>query len=86
MKTQSVDTDPEIEARLVLAYRGMTPSQKLASVRAGNQAVQKLQMSDIRRQHPLASEREVRLRLGTRWLGAEMMRTVFGWDADQEGY
>lgn len=85
MKTQSVDTDPRIEARLILAYREMSASQKLACVRAGNQSVQKLQLADLRRRYPEADERELRLRLGARWLGAETMRTVFGWDPDQEG-
>ena len=85
MKTQSVDTDPRIEARLILAYRDMSVSQKLACVRAGNQSVQKLQLADLRRRYPEADERELRLRLGARWLGAETMRKVFGWDPDQEG-
>ena len=41
---------------------------------------------DIRRRHPDATSREQQLRLASRWLPAETMRRVFGWDPDREGY
>jgi hypothetical protein len=86
MKTQSPDTHPEVERILIEGYRRMSVAEKLSSVRAMNQAVQTLQMGDIRRRHPDASEREVRLRLASRWLGPDLMRKAFGWDSEKEGY
>jgi hypothetical protein len=85
MKTQSIDTDPRVEARWIEGLRAMTSSQKLASVRAGNRAVQKLQLADIKRRYPTATERELRLRLASRSLDASTMRRVFGWDPELEG-
>jgi hypothetical protein len=86
MKTQSVDTDPRVEELLIEAYRRMTPSEKLASVRAGNRAVQSLQMADIQRRYPDADERELHLRLASRSLPRELMIAAFGWDPEVEGY
>ncbi|MCC2668246.1 MAG: hypothetical protein K0Q72_717 [Armatimonadetes bacterium] len=86
MKPQLNDTDPQVEAMLIEAYRRMAPSEKLASVQAGNRAVQKLQSADIRRRHPDADERELQLRLASRWIPRELMLKAFGWDPDVEGY
>jgi hypothetical protein len=82
----SPDTDPEVERILIEGYRRMTPSQKLQRVRELNQLVQRLALADIRRRYPDASPRECELRLASRWLDADLMRKVFGWDPDQEGY
>jgi hypothetical protein len=64
----------------------MTVAAKLEQVRAMTLAVQELALLDIRRRHPDASERELELRLASRWLGPELMRRAFGWDPDREGY
>jgi hypothetical protein len=86
MKTQVNDTDPRIEEMLIEAYRRMTPAEKLASVQAGNRAVQALQLADIRRRHPDAGERELQLRLASRCIDRDLMVKAFGWDPDVEGY
>jgi len=80
------DTRPEIEAILLAGYRAMSPQQKMERVRAMTRAVQEVAMFDIRRRHPDAPERELSLRLASRWLDAATMRKVFGWDPDREGY
>src|SRR4029079_10095599 len=67
------DTSPAVEAILIEGYRRMSPSQKLERVRAPNHAVQELALADIRRRHPSASERELSLRLASRWIGPELM-------------
>ena len=36
--------------------------------------------------HPEASEREIKLRVASRRIPAELMRRAFGWDPDKEGY
>jgi hypothetical protein len=86
MKPLSRDTHPEAEKVLIEGYRRMTPGQKLAKVRALNQMAQRLQLADLRERYPRADENELRLRLASRWLPAELMRKAFSWDPDQEGY
>jgi hypothetical protein len=80
------DTSPEAEKVLIELYRRMPAWQKLRQVSQLNRAVQELALCDIRRRHPHADEREQRLRLASRWLSAETMRKVYGWDPDEEGY
>jgi hypothetical protein len=80
------DTSPEVEKVLIELYRRMPNWQKLRQVSELTRAVQELALCDIRRRHPHADEREQRLRLASRWLTAETMRKVYGWDPDKEGY
>lgn len=80
------DTAPEAEAVLVRGMRAMPAWKKLRRVTEMNQLVQHLALSDITRRHPHASERELSLRLASRWLSADIMRRVWGWDPEREGY
>jgi hypothetical protein len=80
------DTDPAVDALLIEAYRRMSPAEKLERVRALNHAVQELAVADIRRRHPDADEREISLRLASRWLDPELMLRAFGWDVRKAGY
>ena len=80
------DTSPEAEKLLIELYRRMPAWQKLRQVSDLTRMVQDLALCDIRRRHPHADEREQRLRLASRWLSADTMRKVYGWDPDQEGY
>lgn len=84
--TEPNDTDPRIEAVLVAGYRAMSASQKLARVTALTRAVQELALLDIRRRHPEADQRELALRLASRWIDADVMKRVFGWDVQVAGY
>jgi hypothetical protein len=43
-------------------------------------------MMDIRRRHPHADERELRLRLASRTMDPELLKRAFGWDVKVEGY
>lgn len=83
---QTNDTDPRVEAILVSGYRAMSVSQKLARVTALTRAVQELALLDIRRRHPDAGQREVALRLASRWIDADLMKRAFGWDVGAAGY
>lgn len=80
------DTDPRIEAVLVAGYRAMSVSQKLARVTALTRAVQELALLDIRRRHPQADQRELALRLASRWLDPDLMKRVFDWDVRAAGF
>ncbi len=80
------DTEPAVEAMLIEGLRRMSPPQKLERVRALNHAVQELALLDIRRRHPDADERELALRLASRWIEPELMVCAFGWDVRKVGY
>jgi hypothetical protein len=80
------DTDPRIEAILVVGYRAMSASQKLTRVTALTRAVQELALLDIRRRHPGANQRELALRLASRWIDADLMKRAFDWDVKSSGY
>jgi hypothetical protein len=86
MEPLSSDTSPEAERVLIEGYRKMPGWQKLQRVQALNQLAQQLALLDIRRRHSQASERELQLRLASRWLEPELMRQAFGWDPEVEGY
>jgi hypothetical protein len=62
------------------AWRKMQKVQQLNRLTTG------LAMSDIRRNHPNASERELRLRLASRRIDRELLRRYFGWDVRVRGF
>lgn len=80
------DTSPDIEALMIERYREMTPQQKLERVSDMICAVRELAMADVRRRYPRASERELKLRVASRWLDPDLMVRAFGWDPRVEGY
>jgi hypothetical protein len=86
MRPLSPDTHPEVEKRLIEAYRRMSAAEKLQRVRELTQFVQQLALADIRRRYPEADEHECRMRLASRWIEPELMRRAYGWDPDKEGY
>lgn len=86
MKPLSPDTSPEAEAILIEGYRRMPAWKKLQQVGELSELVSQLALNDIRRRHPQAGERELKLRLASRRIEPELMRKAFGWDPDEEGY
>lgn len=86
MTSLSQDTPPEIERLMIEGYRRMTGAQKLCIMQDLNRAARLLALGDIQRQYPNASEREIRLRLASRWIEPELMKKAFGWDVEVEGY
>jgi hypothetical protein len=80
------DTDPRIDAVLVAGYRAMSVSQKLARVTDLTRTVQRLALLDIRRRHPHAAQRELDLRLASRWIEPDLMKRVFDWDVQAAGF
>ncbi len=71
------DTDPEIEARQIDAWRRMTPEEKWHLVEAMNRTVRELALAGIRERFPNASEREQFLRLAQLRLGDDLAREVY---------
>jgi hypothetical protein len=86
MKPISIDTPPEIEKLLIEGYRRMPDWRKLHCIAELNAGIRAMQRAEIRRRYPQADERELRLRLASRWIEPELMRCAFGWDPEQEGY
>jgi hypothetical protein len=74
------DTHPDIERRLLDAYRQMTPAQKMRSVKAMHRAAREAIRGEVRQRYPHASEEERALRVASRFLDAETMLRVYGWD------
>ncbi len=71
---------------MIEGYRKMPVWRKLQQVREMTRLVYELAMNDVRRNYPQADERELKLRLASRWLDPELMRKAFGWDPEKEGY
>ena len=86
MKTQSPDTSPEAEQILIEGFRRMTIPQKMARLQQMSKLARTLALQEIRRRYPDADDQEMRLRLASRWIPANLMRKAFGWDPDERGY
>jgi hypothetical protein len=82
----AVDTDPKVEQLQIAALRGMPPWRKLEQVGALTERTAALALTDIRRRHPHASDRELRLRLASRRMDPALLRAAFGWDVAAHGY
>jgi hypothetical protein len=87
MRTQFPDTPPEIEQRLIEAYRRMSPEERLLKALELNRAAQEMAAARIRAKYgPDLPERELRLRLAALWIDRETMVRAFGWDPEVKGY
>jgi len=80
------DTHPRIEKRLIEGLRQMSGEEKLLRLRDLNQFLDKLAEADVRQCHPEADEREVRLRVVSRRVPADLLRRATGWDPREKGY
>jgi len=78
--------DPKLERILLEALRKMTPAQKFEKVSDMMVAMHILAMSDVRRRHPDADERECLLRVASRRVPEDLMLKAFGWDVKEKGY
>lgn len=70
------DTHPEVERRLVEAYRRMTPVQKMAKVCELNRAVTMLAMAGVRAREPEISDREAEFRVAELRYGVGLIRRL----------
>lgn len=58
--------------------------KKLQQVGELSDLVYQLALNDLRRHYPNANERELKLRLASRWIEPELLRKAFGWNVDTE--
>ncbi len=80
------DTKPEAMAVLIEGYRRMTAEEKLRKVDELNKFLVALIEAEVRKRYPDADEREIRLRVASRWLPPELMKKAFGWNPKERGY
>lgn len=78
------DAPPEVQRLVVEGWRRMTPAEKVAQVRRLTDTARRFALAGIRRRHPEASERELRLRLASYWLDRETMVRYLDWDPEVE--
>jgi hypothetical protein len=84
-RTQAADTTAAVEQIVVEGWRSMSPAEKVRVVRELTSTARRFSLAGIRRRHPEASEREVRLRLASFWLDRETMIRLFDWDPELRG-
>lgn len=84
-RTQSPDTDPQVERALFDRYRSMTPSERMDHVSMLGRLAEDVALADLRRRYPDATDGDNRLRLASRWIDRETMIRLYGWDPDTRG-
>lgn len=80
VRTQSMDTPPEIEAIQIRLYCEMGPRGRFAAALELNDALDHLALAGIRSRHGALADNESRLRLFALRLSREQMIGAFGWD------
>lgn len=74
----NIDTSPQADARYHELLRRMAPERRLEAAMRLSQAVRELAEAGIRKRHPKADEREVRIRLTVRLYGRTQAQRLFG--------
>lgn len=82
---QTPDTSRDVEDRLFALYRALDPEERLRRVLRFSDSLRAIALARIRADFPDAPEREVRLRLASRWLDRETLLRVWGWDPRDHG-
>jgi hypothetical protein len=77
-RPQAEDTDPLVDARLIAAYRAMTPEQKAARIAEDSRALERLALAGIALRYADADARERLLHLAAIRLGPGLLQRVFG--------
>ena len=85
-KTQSPDTSYEAEQILIKHYRRMSPEEKIAKMRQLNDFAANAIFAEVRGRYPEAPEREIWLRVASRYIPADLMIKAYGWNPDEMGY
>jgi hypothetical protein len=80
MRSEPTDTSPETERALIEAIRQAPVWKRIALVCDLIDASRALALADLRRQHPAASEEELRRRLAFRLLPPEDVKRAYGWE------
>jgi hypothetical protein len=73
----AADTPLDVEARQVRAWRAMSAADQAALVAGLSQTAFDVARAGVRQRHPLASEREVFLRMAMLTLGLDLAARVY---------
>jgi hypothetical protein len=76
-RPQADDTEPDVDRRLIAAYRAMTSAQKAARVAEDSLAVERLALAGIALRHPAAGADERLLALAALRLGDGAVHQVY---------
>lgn len=71
-------TPPEVEALLLDRYRRMTPAAKAAKVASLTATTHAVALAGLRLAHPHDTERELKLRLASRYIDRDLLERAFG--------
>lgn len=82
----TADTSRAAEEHLFEHYRRLEPWEKVRIMCELGALVEAAARRGIRERHVGATEREVRLRLAALRHGADLVRRVWDWDPDVEGW
>ncbi len=80
------DTDPAAMEVWLELLRKKTPGEKLAAVLGASDLLLACYEMGVRRQHPGASEMEIRARVAARHLPRELVIAAYGWDPEPNGH
>lgn len=72
------DTTPEVEELVLRLRRAQTPGQRMTNALEMCELVRSLETGLLRKQHPEASEDEIRFLLAEKRYGRDVARRVFG--------
>ena len=86
MKPLFDDTHPKIEAMYIAGIRAMTPEVRFARTGALFAVMDRYSEMGVRHNHPDAPPDEVRLRVLSRRIPADLMHRAYGWDVKEKGY
>jgi len=78
MAILSEDTHPEVEARLLAAWRKMTPHEKLDRVSQMRDTVVNFAMAGLRVRHPDETATQLRRRLAAQLVGEDLAARAYG--------
>ena len=80
------DTPLEVEILMIEGMRRMSLADKWAAMNRMAQILVSIVDAEVRKTHPEADEQEIRLRIASRYLPPEILKTVFDWDVKEKGY
>lgn len=75
---EMLDTTPQARARYYELLRRATLAQRVSALNGASRGIKRLAEAGIRREHPQASDDEVRVRLAVRLYGRDLGRRLFG--------
>ena len=86
MMAQWSDTSPEAERVMIELLRELPPWRRFQQVFEMNAALKQFSLAGLKTRYPDALPQELQRRLMALWLEPELVRCVYGWDPDVEGY